>query len=816
MVDINISNRNHKTAIDVSREEKQQILLPDILPVLPLRNMVLFPYTVSSVAIGQERSKRLIEYVISDEKLVAIVAYKDPKSEEPSPDELYSFGCVAQILRSSISSNGTINVLLQGLNRIDLSDWETESVYLQAHIDIVSDIEPLKDNIEAQAVRNNMLELFSKLVSMLSYLSDELLNSVAQITDFRHLTYLISSSIRMDVTNAQIILEENNVLIKMHKLCELLQHEINVMELGQKIQSEARGEMEKTQREYVLRQQIKAIQRELGEEDSNQFKIDEYRKKIETLSLTKEASKQANLELSRLERIPESSSEYGIVLTYLDWLIELPWDSVTKDVLNINQAKKILDEDHFGLEKIKGRILEYLAVRQLRQKRQKTEPPSINGEKNKLRGQRQGVILCFVGPPGIGKTSLGRSIAHALGRKLQNISLGGIRDEAEIRGHRRTYVGAMPGRFIKALRDVGTKNPVILLDEVDKIGADSRGDPSSALLEVLDPEQNREFRDHYLDVAFDLSQLMFIATANVSDTIPRPLLDRMEVINLSGYTDDEKLNIAQRYLLPRQRLENSLTIDELNITDDAMLKLIREYTREAGVRSLDRRIGALCRKRVMQIAKRRTKQTVTIESDMLEALLGKSMFFYDVAERSQLPGIATGLAVTAVGGDILFVEVSGMPGKNGLKITGQLGGVMHESVEAAMSYVRSQAVELGIEENFYESTDIHVHIPAGATPKDGPSAGVTIVTALVSCLTNRPVRADLAMTGEITLRGQVLPVGGVKDKILAAHRAALKTVILPKKNEKDLEDLPKSIKKQMKFILAEHVNTVLENAFNSK
>ncbi len=817
MIDIDVNNGNQKTSIKVKSGESKQTTIPEELPVLPIRNSVLFPYTVTSISVGQARSLRLLESVLAGDKLVAVVAYQDSNIEQPEPEQLHTVGCVAQVLRARASHEGNINVLLQGLNKIEIEKWTSKEPFLKANISLINDIEPHIEDIEAEAVRNNLLIIFSQLVSMLSFLSNELLESVKETKDYNQLTYLISSSMRLDVTNAQMLLEQDDVVAKMLKLTELIDHEIKVLELGKKIQSEARGEMEKTQREYVLRQQIKAIQKELGEENASQLKVEEYRAKIETLGMSAEALKQANLELSRLERIPEASTEYGQLLTYLDWLTELPWDSLTEDVLDINKAKQILDDDHYGLDKIKGRILEYLAVRQLRQQRQ---PMIVNGEvidngnghkKNNLRNERQGVILCFVGPPGIGKTSLGHSIANALGRKLQRISLGGIRDEAEIRGHRRTYIGAMPGRFIKALRDVGTKNPVILLDEVDKVGADWRGDPSSALLEVLDPEQNREFRDHYLEVAFDLSQLMFIATANQLDTIPRPLLDRMEVITLSGYTDEEKLNIAQRYLLPRQKRENALKDNELSISTDAMLKLIQEYTREAGVRSLDRRIGALCRKTVVKIAKKDAK-SVKIDVAVLHELMGKPMFFYDVAERTQLPGVATGLAVTSVGGDILFVEVSGMPGKKGLTITGQLGDVMRESVQAALSYVRSQAEALGIKKDFFESTDLHVHIPAGATPKDGPSAGVTLVTAIVSWLTNRPVRHDLGMTGEVTLRGQVLPVGGIKDKILAAHRAGLTTIVLPKRNEKDLDDLPQSIHAEMQFILAEQVNTVLDNA----
>jgi ATP-dependent Lon protease len=812
MSDIKIDNHNGNESINVHQPDKDWLTIPNELPVLPIRNNVLFPYNVISISVGQPRSIQLLQDVFSSNKLLAIVAYKDPNKEHPGPDDLYSIGCIAQIIRTTPGENGDINVLLQGLDKCSVEHWSKDKPYLKAQINQLEDIEPEDGDLEAEAVRINLLKSFTLLISLLSYLPDKLVHALTQTENYRQLTYLISSSMRLKVKDAQEVLEQTDVLAKMLKLIDLVQHEMNILELGQKIQTEAHGEMDKVQREYVLRHQIKAIQRELGEENGQSVKIEEYRHKIEASGMTIEANKQAMQELSRLERIPESSSESGLTLTYLDWLVALPWNKMTEDVLNIEKAKKTLDEDHYGLDKIKIRILEYLAVRQLRHQRKLAKIEGVDEPALKIRQDREGVILCFVGPPGIGKTSLGHSIAHALGRKLCRISLGGVRDEAEIRGHRRTYVGAMPGRFIKALRDVGTKNPVILLDEVDKLGSDSRGDPSAALLEVLDPEQNKEFRDHYLEVNFDFSQLMFIATANQLDSIPDALRDRLEVITLSGYTDDEKFAIAQRYLLPRQLRENSLLPKELSISKNAMFRIIREYTREAGVRSLDRRLGSICRKLVIKIAKNK-EITLHVKCTMLEKLIGKPPFSYDIAQRTESYGVATGLAVTSVGGDILFIEASAMPGKKGLSITGQLGDVMRESVEAALTYVRSHANALGIENSLFETTDIHVHIPAGAIPKDGPSAGVTLVTVLVSLLTKRPVCNKVGMTGEITLRGLVLAVGGIKDKILAAHRAGLTTIILPQSNEKDLSDLPKTIQHKMTFILAEHVDTVLKNAF---
>jgi ATP-dependent Lon protease len=614
----------------------------------------------------------------------------------------------------------------------------------------------------------------------------------------------------MDLEDAQRLLELDNVSSKMHFLLGAVTKEVEVLELGRKIQHEAQSEMEKTQREYFLREQLKAIQRELGEADEQQMEAEEFRKKIEESGMPEEAEKEARRELDRLSKLPSAAAEYGVIRTYLDWLTNLPWSIQTEDNLDIAHAREVLDEDHYDLDEIKERILEYLAVRKLRQERK--EELEADEPTDLIRREREGVILCFVGPPGTGKTSLGQSIARALGRKFIRQSLGGMRDEAEIRGHRRTYIGALPGRIIQALRRVESKNPVFMLDEVDKLGTDFRGDPASALLEVLDPEQNREFRDHYLDVPFDLSQVMFITTANLLDPIPGPLKDRMEILRLSGYTETEKVNIAQGYLIPRQLRENGLRKEELCFTDGALRQIIRDYTREAGVRNLEREIGKVCRKVVTRIAEGEESEPTKVTKNNVTKFLKKPRYFPETALRTQIPGVATGLGVTAVGGDLMFFEATKMPGQKGFMVTGQLGEVMKESAQAALSYVRAKAEELGIPDSVFDETDIHLHVPAGAVPKDGPSAGVTMAAALASLLTGRNVRDDVGMTGEITLRGQVLPVGGIKEKVLAAHRAGLKVVILPKQNEKDLEDIPDEARKSLEFVLTERVDDVFQAA----
>ena len=785
--------------------------IPDELPILPLRGTVVYPLMVLPLTVGQPRSVRLVDDVVVGNRLVGLVTSKDPDVDEPSPDQVFPLGTAAIIHRLIKAPDGTLRIIVQGIERIHIDEWTAHEPYLKAKVTQVPDVLPEESDVEAEALMRNVVDLFGRLVALVPHLPDELMMAASNTEDPRQLAYLVSTSIRMDIADAQSILEEDRVIDKLRRLTKILSRELEVLELGKKIQTEAQSEMEKMQREYFLREQLKAIQRELGEGNEQQMEIEELRTKIAQAGMPEEAEKEALRELGRLEKLPSAAAEYGVIRTYLDWLTALPWSVVTEDQLDISHARQILDEDHYDLEKIKDRILEYLSVRKLRMERAEERAQEALQPQDMIRREREGVILCFIGPPGVGKTSLGQSIARALGRKFIRMSLGGVRDEAEIRGHRRTYIGAMPGNIIQTIRRVGSKNPVVMMDEVDKIGADWRGDPSSALLEVLDPEQNREFRDHYLDVAFDLSQVMFITTANVLDTIPGPLRDRMEILELSGYTDEEKLHIARGYLVPRQIRENGLRESEVSFDDDAIRTIIRDYTREAGVRNLERQIGSVCRKIATHVAEGKI-ELVCVGVDQLVEYLGKPRYFFEAAERTELPGVATGLAVTAVGGDILFIEATKMAGQKGLTITGQLGDVMRESAQAALSYVRSQAGKLKFDEDFFGSNDIHIHVPAGAVPKDGPSAGVTIATALASLLTGRAVRADVGMTGEVTLRGQVLPVGGIKEKVLAAHRAGLRTVIIPKRNEKDLDDLPAEVRDEMKVVLVDRVEEVLAAA----
>jgi ATP-dependent Lon protease len=816
MPSVEVSDLDEQTTDPKEPETSDTPAIPEELPILPLRGVVVYPLMVLPLTVGQPRSVRLVDDVAVGDRLVGLVASEDPELDEPDPDQVYQMGTAALIHRLIKSPDGTMRIIVQGLERIHVDEWITEEPYLKAKVSTSPDVVPKEGDVEAEALMRNVVDLFGRLVTLVPHLPDELMMAAASTDDPRQLVYLISTSMRMELQDAQEILEMDQVTDKLRRLTNILNRELEVLELGKKIQSEAQSEMEKMQREYFLREQLKAIQRELGEGDEQQMEIEELRTKITESGMTEEAEKEALRELNRLEKLPPAAAEYGVIRTYLDWLTSLPWSVTTQDTLDISHAREVLDEDHYDLEKIKERILEYLSVRKLRQERadeRKEEEEALHIQ-DMIRREREGVILCFVGPPGVGKTSLGQSIARALDRKFTRMSLGGVRDEAEIRGHRRTYIGALPGRIIQTIRRVGSKNPIIMLDEVDKIGADWRGDPSSALLEVLDPEQNREFRDHYLDVAFDLSQVMFITTANILDTIPGPLRDRMEILQLSGYTEEEKINIAKGYLVPRQIRENGLRAAEISFSDDALRAMIRDYTREAGVRSLERQIGGVCRKVATQVAEGRT-EPVVVDGEQISEYLGKPLYFFEAAERCDMPGVATGLSVTAVGGDILFIEATKMPGQKGLTITGQLGDVMKESAQAALSYVRSQANELGFDEDFFSTNDIHVHVPAGAVPKDGPSAGVTIATALASMLTGRAVRADVGMTGEITLRGQVLPVGGIKEKALAAHRAGLRTVIIPRRNEKDLEDLPQEIRDEMNFVLVDRADEVLDAALRN-
>ena len=800
---------------EISGEEKPQI--PSILPVLPLRGLVIYPETVVPLTIGQPRSIRLIDEVMaSEDRLIGLMASRDPNLEVPEPKDLYPVGTVAMVHRLFKAPDGTIRLMVQGMERFRMGEFVQLEPYLKAKIELIPEIQEERPGeevqVEVEALARNARDQFRHIAELIPSIPRELVMAVAGLEDPLQTVYTIANFQRMDLEDAQAILELDKVSDKLRRLVTILTRETEVLEIGQKIQSEARSEIEKVQRDYFLREQLKAIQRELGEADEQSVEVDEFRKKIEDAGMPEEAAKQANRELERMARLPSASAEYGVIRTYLDWLVTLPWSKITADNLDIAHARQVLDEDHFGLKDVKNRILEFLAVRKLRQERRQ-ELEKKKDIRDNIRRIREGVILCFVGPPGVGKTSLGRSIARAMGREFVRISLGGLRDEAEIRGHRRTYIGAMPGRVLQALRRLESRNPIFMLDEVDKLVFDFHGDPASALLEVLDPEQNAEFRDHYIEVAFDLSQVMFIATANTLETVPEALVDRMEIIHISGYTESEKIAIARGYLIPRQLRENGLRGSEIKFQDKALQTIIRSYTREAGVRNLEREIGAACRKVVTQIAEGKT-ETIKVTPEQVREFLGRPRHFgtEEIATRTSIPGVATGLAWTPVGGDVLFIEATRMPGSKDFQLTGSLGNVMQESARTALTYVRSRAEQLGLDANFFEKSDFHLHIPAGAQPKDGPSAGVAIATAIVSLVSGRLVRHDVGMTGEITLRGQVMPVGGIKEKVLAAHRMGLKTVILPKRNEADLEDLPEEVVKKIRFIFAQTVDDVLEVA----
>jgi ATP-dependent Lon protease len=789
-------------------EETSLIEIPDVIPILPLRGVVVYPLTAQPLSIGQPRSLRLVEDVVASHDVIGLVASKDPELEEPDPEDTYRVGTAAAIHRLFKAPDGTIRLIVQGLERIRIVEYVETEPYLKARVEVAPDV--VEETSELEALRRNIGDIFRQVVSLVPSIPDELMMVTINVEDPRQLVYTVANYVRIRLEEAQEIIELDSVTTKARRLLNLLTKELEVLELGRKIQGEAQSEMEKVQREYFLREQLKAIQKELGEGDEQQMEVEEFRQKIEESGMPEEAEKEARRELDRLSKLPTAAAEYGVIRTYLDWLTSLPWSESTEDNLDVGHARQVLDEDHYDLEDIKDRILEYLAVRKLRQER--ADEREQEEMVDYIRREREGVILCFVGPPGVGKTSLGQSIARALGRKFIRMSLGGVRDEAEIRGHRRTYIGALPGRIMQAIRRAESKNPVFMLDEVDKLGRDFRGDPSSALLEVLDPEQNREFRDHYLDVPFDLSQVMFVTTANLLDPIPGPLRDRMEILTLSGYTEGEKVQIAQGYLIPRQRRENGLRPGEIEFTDESLRRMIRDHTREAGVRNLERVIGRVCRKLATQVAEGKVAETTVVEADDLLEYLGRPRYYPETAERTDIPGVATGLGWTPFGGDIMFFEATRMPGGKGFTVTGKLGDVMKESAYAARSYVRSKSDELGIPQGIFKKSDIHLHVPAGAIPKDGPSAGVTIATSLVSLLTGRCVRDDVGMTGEITLRGQVLPVGGIKEKVLAAHRAGLETVILPKRNEKDLDDVPEEVREQLEFVLVESVDQVFETA----
>ncbi len=769
------------------------------LPILPLREVVLFPQAVLPLAVARPSSVRLVDEAVLGTRSVGVVTQRDASQEAPAPQDLYQTGTVAVIHKMLKHPDGTLRLVIQGVERFRIVEFTQASPYFKARVERLRDLAPAPDDLEAEALARQAMASFRRIVELSPMLGDELVALVSGAGDAGRMADLIAAALpSLSTEQKQTLLETLEVKLRLKRLVEALAKEVEVLELGSKIQSQIQSEMSRTQREYYLREQMKAIQKELGEGDERTQELAELRRQIDAAGMTEEARREALRELDRLAKMPPQAAEYSVTRTYLEWLVSLPWQKETQDEIDLARARAVLDEDHWGLEKVKERILEYLAVR-------------------KLRPQGKDPILCFVGPPGVGKTSLGRSIARALGRRFHRISLGGMRDEAEIRGHRRTYVGALPGQIIQGLRRVESRNPVFMLDEVDKLGHDFRGDPASALLEVLDPEQNAAFRDHYLDVAFDLSRVLFITTANLLDPIPAPLRDRMEVISLAGYTEDEKVEIARRHLCPKQAAEHGLVLDtDIAFTEPALRLLVRSYTREAGVRNLEREIAALCRK----VARRRAEgdtRPVPITPEQVRQCLGAPRFpaEEELEERTRVPGVAVGLAWTPAGGDVLFVEATRMRGGKSLILTGQLGEVMRESAQAAVSWVRAHARQLGIDPEFWNEYDLHLHVPAGAIPKDGPSAGVALATALVSLLTGRPVRPRLAMTGEITLTGRILPVGGVKEKVLAAHRVGIRTVILPKLNEPALrEDVPPEVRAALSIHLVTTLDEVLRIALS--
>jgi ATP-dependent Lon protease len=767
--------------------------LPATLPVLPLKETVVFPESMTPLAIGQERSITLIDDVVAGDRLLALLTVRDEEPDTPGWDDIYEIGTAAVVHKMIRIPDGTLRILVQGLRRLRIERRVLDEPYL------VGEFVELPDELEAsrevEALTRNVQSLFARIIGLVPYLPEELQIAAANVDDPSALCHLVASTLRLKTEEKQKLLERVSVEERLREVSLILNRELEVFELGTKIQSQVQSELEKGQREFFLRQQLKAIQEELGEGDPEQAETNELRERLAALTLPEEVAKASDRELSRLERLPSAAAEYGVIRTYLDWIATLPWGVTTEDNLDLARAREVLDTDHYDLEKVKDRIIEHLAV-------------------SKLRNDPSGQILCFVGPPGVGKTSLGHSIAKTLERKFGRLSVGGVRDEAEIRGHRRTYIGAMPGTIIRALRDAESMNPVLLIDEIDKMGSDFRGDPASAMLEVLDPEQNKTFRDHYLDLPFDLSKVLFICTANTVDTIPPALLDRMDVITLSGYTEDEKLGIAKRYLTPKQIEAHGLSEEQISISENALRLVVREYTREAGVRNLERRIADLCRKAARKVAEGHEGK-IRVDERKVRTFLGPRKFSGEARRRTQDAGVATGLAYTAAGGDVLFIEAQAYPGKGKLTITGQLGDVMQESAQAALSWVRSHSERLGLPTDWFAGHDVHIHVPAGAVPKDGPSAGVTMATAIASLVRGTPVAEDVGMTGELTLTGQVLPIGGVREKVLAAQRAGLKRIILPSENEPDLDDLPAETRKELEFTLADSIDDVLAVAFST-
>jgi ATP-dependent Lon protease len=777
---------------DAEVQQAVEAALPPGLPVLPLKDTVAFPHTLTPLAIGQERSIKLVNDVLGGERMLAMVASKDPELDLPGADDLYDVGVAGVVARMLKVPDGTLRILVQGTQRVRIKEFVGDEPYLVARIEEEDDI--VEPSPELEALKRNVQATFSQIIEQVPYLPEELQIAVANLDDPNELAYMIAGALRISTEEKQALLEERDVARRLRRLAELLAREAELVSIGSRIQSQVQSELDRGQREYFLRQQLKAIQEELGEVDEQQAEVNELREQVEAAELPEGVRKQVDRELTRFERLPPQSAEHGVIRTYIEWIVELPWNKSTEDRLDLKASRKQLDKDHYDIDRIKERIIEFLAVRKLK-------PDARSG------------IMLFVGPPGVGKTSLGKSIAAAIGRKFERISLGGVRDESEIRGHRRTYIGAMPGVIIRALRDAGSNNPVLMIDEIDKMGSDFRGDPASAMLEVLDPEQNQTFRDHYLDLPFDLSNVMFICTANQLDTIPAPLRDRMEIIELSGYTEEQKLEIAKRYLVPRQIERNGLTKSKIEFSDKAIELIIEGYTREAGVRNLERQIGAVCRKVARDVAEGTRNRKRTIGPRVVPELLGPPRITRE-ARRTDVPGVATGLAWTPVGGDVLYVEATAYPGEGKLQITGQLGDVMKESASAALSYLKANAWKWGktVPDDWFRIHDLHVHVPAGAVPKDGPSAGITMATAMVSLVTARAVRGDTAMTGEITLTGQVLPIGGLKEKAIAAQRYGIKRIIAPKQNEPDHDEFPDSLKAEMQFIWVSHVDEVLREA----
>jgi len=789
--------KESKGVADIATEEQGLVgserKMPETVPVLPVRDMVVYPFMILPLYVGREKSIRAVEEALSRDRLILLVAQKDAEVEDPNSQEIYPIGTVTMIMRVLKMPDGRVKILVQGLARTRILEFLRKEPYFEARIAEILDDEVPTMGVELEALIRTVKEQVSRSASVGKQISPDILVIINNLDHPGRLADLVASHLDLKVEQAVEILEITSPEERLRRISDFLRNEIELLEVQQRIQSQAKEEIDKTQREYYLREQLRAIQKELGETDERQQEIDEFSAKIEKAKMPSQVAAEAKTQLNRLARMHPDAAEASVVRTYLEWLIELPWSKQTRDKIDIERARKILDEDHYNLEKVKERILEYLAVRKLK--------------KNKMKGP----ILCFVGPPGVGKTSLGRSIARALGRKFVRISLGGVRDEAEIRGHRRTYIGALPGKIIQGIKTAGTNNPVFMMDEVDKVGADFRGDPSAALLEVLDPEQNVAFTDHYLGVAFDLSKVMFITTANMADTILPALKDRMETIEISGYTEEEKLHIARRYLIPRQLKEHGITGGHLQLTDEGVLKIIRGYTREAGLRNLEREIATVCRKVAKEVAAGRT-EPFRVTAQNLHRFLKAPRYLPEPEQEQDEVGVGTGLAWTQAGGDIMYVEATVMKGKGQLLLTGHLGEVMKESAQAALSYARARAPELRVKEDLFSKVDIHIHVPAGAIPKDGPSAGITMATALVSALTRVPVKRSVAMTGEVTLRGKVLPVGGVKEKVLAARRGGITTVLLPQKNDKDVKELSKTIRRGMHFVFVEHMDQVLAAA----